>query len=389
MKFNVHSTKKDLTGLMIFDYLHAWRHNLVTNQASDVDYIVTDPGQFLDGYIDILYLDIHEHPFPSWQLDEADRYDFIFLDNHSDALCTSSEIMIKLINQYKHAYLVIDSFLDLEHTYAHKYIPVCADHYAIKEFWIDSRYPTSYFSDHYKDVLRKYNMIYINGTNRSWRQYSLDLLKQEIPNLPTISNYNKLVVTNDSFFESAQDTEFKKFVNDKYQGSYVKETTSKGGESYYNEGIRIGSNGKFGEILPGYMIMKEYFEYQCVVFPESTWQNNELAITEKSWKCFFTKSIPMPIGGSNIHGLYNQLGLATAWNLLPKSLQEFDQIENHQQRYQGVTKAVKWLHDNPDIFNSEQAKQIVDSNYRRCFSPVTHAKSSEILYNILLTGRKK
>lgn len=388
MKLNIHTTRQDLFGLIIFDFLHAWRHDLVTGQVPDIEYTITGPGEFIDGYIDILYLDIHEDPFPTWQLNDASRYDFIFVDNHSDPLCTSSKIMIELLNQYDHAYLVIDSFLHPNHEYANRHIPVCADHYAIKEFWLDSRYPTSYFGDKYQDVARKPGMIYINGANRSWRQYSLDLLQQKVSNLPLISNYNKLVETNDSFFESVQDTEFKTFVNNRYQDRYVADTNAKDANSYYNDGVSIGSNGKFGEILPGYIIMKEYFEYSCIVFPESTWQNNELAITEKSWKCFFSKSLPMPIGGSNIHALYNQIGLGTAWNLLPKSLQEFDQIENHQQRYQGVVDAIKWLHDNPDVFGSEQAKQIIDSNYKQCFSVRTHAKTSEVLYNVLLTANK-
>ena len=164
--------------------------------------------------------------------------------------------------------------------------------------------------------------------------------------------------------------------------------TDKDGSTYYNEGIVVGSNGQFGTILPGYLIMKEYFEYRCIVFPESTWQNNELALTEKAWKCFFTGSLPMPLGGSNINMMYNQFGLYTAWNLLPDHLREFDQIINHQQRYQGFAQAVKWLNDNPDSLVGDRARELIDKNYRQCFSTITHAKSSEILYNILLTADK-
>jgi hypothetical protein len=388
MKLNVQSSKKDLVGLMIFDFLQAWHHNNHWEQGPDLSWIITDPGDFRQDYLNILYIDLLSDPFPREQLDNADRYDLIFLDNHADPLVTSSEHAVEILQQFDHAYIVIDSYLHSNHAYSQRYIPVFQDHYAVKEYWLDSRYPTAYRPQHYKNIVRDKNMIYINGANRSWRHHSVDMLKHAIPDLPVISNYNRLVRTVDSFFESSKDTAFRKWVNDRYQEQYQPRGQGRDHTNYYQEGIPLGSDGKFGEILPGYLLMPEYYEYRCVIFPESTWQNNELALTEKAWKCFFTGNIPMPLGGANIYYLYNQLGLATAWDLLPDSLKQFDQIEDHQQRYHGFVDAVKWLYDNPEVFQSEHAKQILESNYRQCFSTVTHAKSSEILYNILLTADK-
>jgi hypothetical protein len=389
MKLNVHASRKDLTGLMIFDFLHAWLHRIDLNQDPDYTYTITDPGDFQDDCVNLLYLDIHANPFPWHQLYQADRYDFIFLDNHSDPLVTSSKETVELMCKFDHTYLVIDSFLHPAHKYFNRHVPVCGDHYAIKEFWLDSRYPTSYFTEQHKSVQRTKDLLYINGANRSWRQYLLDGLKQTVPNLQVISNYNKLVETDDSFFESEQDTQFRNFVNNKYRDFYSEQNEENTSGTYYSQGISVGSHGQFGKIPPGYVIMKEYFEHRCMIFPESTWQNNELALTEKAWKCFVSGSLPMPVGGCNINYLYNQLGLATAWNLLPESMQVFDQVENHQQRYQGVVDAIQWIANNPDSLVSDRARRIVDSNYRQCFSVMPHAKTSEILYNILLTADKK
>ena len=146
-------------------------------------------------------------------------------------------------------------------------------------------------------------------------------------------------------------------VNDCYQDNSIPEP-----DHYYDLCPTIGIDGKFGKIAPGYFIMPEYFEYACVIFPESTWQNNELAITEKALKCFYTGSLPFPIGGANVNQLYNDIGFYTAWNLLPDNLKQFDQITDHVTRYQQAVVAVDWLNSNYAVFKSDQARSLINQN---------------------------
>ena len=56
------------------------------------------------------------------------------------------------------------------------------------------------------------------------------------------------------------------------------------------------------------------------------------------------------------------MGLYTAWNLLPQELQVYDNTNDHLQRYQQQTNAIKWLNDNPQIFLSDPAIEIKKSN---------------------------
>jgi hypothetical protein len=126
--------------------------------------------------------------------------------------------------------------------------------------------------------------------------------------------------------------------------------------------VKLGIDQKFGTIPVGFFHLPLYFENYCVVFPETTWQNNELCITEKAIKCFYSECLPLPVGGSKVNQLYNKIGFYTAWNLLPVELQEFDNTVDHKLRYLQLSHAVKWLSDNPLVFVSDQYKEMVQQN---------------------------
>jgi hypothetical protein len=171
MKINVQSSNKDLVGLMIFDFVQAWHHNNHWNQEPGLSWILTDPGDFRQDYLNVLYIDIHANTFSKEQLATADRYDLIFVDNHADPLVTSSQLAVEILENFDHAYMVIDSYLHPNHTYSQRHVPVFQDHYVIKEFWLDPKYPTAYLVEQYKNTIRDQDIVYINGANRSWRQY--------------------------------------------------------------------------------------------------------------------------------------------------------------------------------------------------------------------------
>jgi hypothetical protein len=171
--------------------------------------------------------------------------------------------------------------------------------------------------------------------------------------------------TNDSeLHESFDDTEFKEWVNNQYSNLIVRNQKS----GYNDHSDVAGINGNFGTWPLGYRILKEYFTYRVVVFPESTWQNNEMAITEKSCKCFFAGSLPWPVGGSNLNFLYNQVGFFTAWNLIPKELQKFDSVTDHRKRYQQQALAIEWLSNNMDVFELESTKIMIASNQKMLYN---------------------
>jgi hypothetical protein len=185
---------------------------------------------------------------------------------------------------------------------------------------------------------------------------------------------------NDVLWESTEDTQFRNWVNEKYQDISTPQP-----DHYSVSSTTIGIDGKFGQVSPGFFIMPEYFEYSCVIFPESTWQNNELAITEKAVKCFYAGSLPFPIGGSNINQLYNDLGFYTAWNLLPDALKQFDQITDHAVRYQQAIIAIDWLNSNRSVFTDDQFESMINQNRFNFLTCKCDNTSVKKLHNIVQT----
>jgi hypothetical protein len=154
----------------------------------------------------------------------------------------------------------------------------------------------------------------------------------------------------------------------------------------------MGIDDKFGKLSPGYIILDEYFDYRCVIFPESTWQNNEVAITEKILKCCYTKTVPWPVGGSNINKLYNQIGFGTAWNLLPEELQLWDSVTEHAQRHQQMAKAMAWLAQHPEMLDTNRAKEITDKNFENfmtCQADLTSMQKFSKLIQTMIESKHK
>jgi hypothetical protein len=214
------------------------------------------------------------------------------------------------------------------------------------------------------------NLIYINGANRPHRQYMADILTEVAGSLVDIrhnSAFSKLTELNpwETFFETAEDTAFRKFV-DRHCG--VEGVPVEMPRGYYERSIVVGIDGRQGRIPPGYFILDEYLAYHCVIFPETTWYNDSIMVTEKICKPAITRTIPWPISGANTDTLYNQLGLKTAWNLLPEQLQLYNYERDHVQRHQMCVEAIKWVGENPEILTGPEAQAIVEHNYTWFFS---------------------
>jgi len=105
-----------------------------------------------------------------------------------------------------------------------------------------------------------------------------------------------------------------------------------------------------------------YYQNRCVIFPESSWINDQVTITEKALKCFFSLSLAWPIGGANTNLLYNEIGFETVWNLLPEQLRRYDSEHDHFQRTEGLVRAIKWVWEHPETLTGSQAQAIVQKN---------------------------
>jgi hypothetical protein len=209
-------------------------------------------------------------------------------------------------------------------------------------------------------------------------------LQNQTPSIQQLSRIGTTIhKLGDSQWESVEDTKFRDWVNFQYQDASIPEP-----DQYYNKRVTFGIDGKFGNIAPGYFVLPEYFEYACVVFPEATWQNNELAITEKAIKCFYAGSLPFPIGGANVNQLYNDIGFYTAWNLLPDELKLFDQTADHILRYQQAVDAINWLDTNRSVFERQQFKDMTNQNRSKFLTCDCDYISVSRLYNIIQTKLK-
>ena len=163
----------------------------------------------------------------------------------------------------------------------------------------------------------------------------------------------------DCQFESAEDTAFKEFCNISLP---IVDDQHKVDMGYYDNSVSVGHNGKFGLIPPGYFFIPEYFEYHSVIYPETSYINDTLFVTEKTWKCFAAQCIPWPVAGAGFNQMLNDFGYSTAWNLLPRHLQTFDNVKDHVERYHLQVDAVEWASRNAHIWSSDQARQLRHTN---------------------------
>ena len=343
-------------GFQMFEALYSYRQSLDNQQGlqscykSDWNIVVNAP--YSDKDLTILF------DYMPTELPNLDQFDLVFFCNGGEPLLAATSLMAELLALDK-VYLIANSYLEPTHPLFAKVVWFPHNVSSCRDFWSQYFYPQHFENLQRIQRPRTSDIIMINGTNKSWRHHFCNLLTNSCPSIPKISNINANIdKTIDSQWESAEDQVFRDYVNLLYPCSFTNEFET----NYVDNSIAIGIDNKFGQLLPGYFIMPEYFDYRCIIFPESSWLNNELAITEKSLKCFYAGSLPFPIGGANINQLYKNLGFSTAWNLLPEELQLFDSILDHDLRYQSAVQAIDWLNQNPQVFQTEYSQQLINQN---------------------------
>jgi len=350
MKINF-TIRKDGIGFQIIDSWYGLLQSLMPDYTPPVDIHFNAPYSSKDFNVLCDYM-------PSrYSEQELANYNLIFFCNGGEPLHVATETMGNLINQ-QNVYLITNSYIEQSHPLHHKVIRWGDDVQTCRDYWTRHFYPQYYENIKNRSIDRTAKLIAIAGSVRTHRYYFFELLKKQIPSMLQLSNISTTIhKLNDAHWETLEDTQFREWVNNQYHTQSIPQP-----DQYYNNNVNIGIDNKFGEIPPGYFIMPEYFKYACVIFPETSWQNNELSVTEKSLKCFYAGSLPFPISGANVNQFYNNIGFYTAWNLLPDDLKLFDQITDHKIRYDKAVEAVKWLDDNRSVFEGEQFKYMVDQN---------------------------
>jgi hypothetical protein len=386
-QINVQVDSDDI-GIQIFDALHAYRQSLnnsncgggFASYTSDWDIRFTSYDDTAD--LNILYMGM---PPSGINKDSIVMFDIVLLGNAAEPITATSDGINELLYSMPNVHLVCNSYIDRMHMLHGKIIHfpfVLMNH---RDHFCRQWYPQLYEINAYKKIIRNPSMCAISGENRTWRHHFFKSLDYRIYRAGCFSN--AITATNHSFFETDDDTIFRNAIGNMYRDEITVWGEGDSTNNYYDDSVSVGINGKFGRIPPGYFFMPEYFAHSCIVYAESTWQNNELVITEKTIKCLMAGSIPFPVGGVNTHKLCNELGIYTAYNLLPAALQRFDDEINHWKRYQQMHYAIEWLLINKSIFKSDRFDELVTinkDNLLSCSIDITAIKKfSDLIENAL------
>lgn len=370
LKIKIHSySSPDCVGLQVFDRYCAYKQS-INRQTYQAD-ITIEFGKPESGALNIAFVSMPKKIFCN-----LSDYDFVFVENAGETLETVTPYIAEVLKN-SNVYFMCGAFLTDDHPLADKVIPY---NHNIRFF--HDCITRGFYPQYYQRAKQIFNptkdILYINGANRTWRKYFIDLLAQH-PGLVDIRNSlgNEIRETHDCLFEDPYDCAFREFLKESYNRGAVDDY------KYYSNSVKIGIDQKFGEVPPGYFLLEEYYQYQCIVFPESGWINNQQHATEKIYKCFVSGAIPFPISGAKIHQIYNSHGYQTAWNLLPKDLQKFDDELDHCVRYKQIIQAIKWLKTNPSIFSSDQANNLRKQNqinfYKNTIDMITVQRLDSVL----------
>lgn len=347
-------------GLQIFDLYYAYRQSKDSlHYQSDIEFSIVDHPQPDSLNIFYSYLPITE-------IDDVEKYDYVFIDNGGESLEVLNEVTVNLLEKYQNVYLLCGAYLDNSNKFYNSVIPYNHNLSLFKDVTVRYFYPSYFEQQKNKILLRQNNLCFINGENRAWRHHFKNLLENTNIDITMLNNITKTPSKIlDCLVESAADTTFREYVN---KSILTVDNQHQSENQYYKNSVSTGVKNKFGKIPPGYFTLEEYYTHHCIIYPESSWINNELFVTEKTWKCFFSGSIPWIVSGARSNQLINDMGFFTAWNLLPDRYQEYDNELDHVQRHNKMITAIQWVSNHPEIWHSDSANKIRDLNFRNFFS---------------------
>ena len=346
------------TGFHLIDALYAYQQSFDQGFATQWQFR-SNPAY--DPSADFNVLGLHmpaDQNLPT----NIDSYDLILVNNSAEPLKVATETMYRCLNEKSNCFFICNSYLSDSHEFYKKVIWWPNNIMQFRDRWCRSFYPMMYENLRNQSLPRQDDLIFINGHNDTWRHFVVEQLIDAGSQISVRQNLGTVPrKTTDSFFESTADTRWRDWVNGRYRTNLCKEQSVR--HKPATDGMAIGIDGKFGTPpLMGDIIMPAYFENRCVIFPESTWQNDEVAVTEKILKCCYAGSIPWPVGGRGVNRLYGEIGFYTAWHLLPDELRMFDDIDDHQQRHQAMIKSIMWLEQHPKVLCSDTCLEYTHSN---------------------------
>lgn len=366
-KINIICNNPTKIALQVFDWYYAYYQHKGKNNGYQADISISYENRIIDGYINIKILSIFDEVL------NVKGYDLVLLDNAGEWLGVSTRDTKNLLDNHDNVYFLCGTFLPENHTYYKKVIPYNHFYAHFLDTNFRGFYPQYYDRINSKNDNRA-GICFINGNNRLNRNYIMNLINKNISSITIKSSWQGISTIPKNCFESEEDMYFRDFLNQKYNYQPT--------EMKYHM-IAVGPNKKFGDIAAGNFVLDEYYEYECVVFPETDWANDCFFMTEKIFKCFISECIPFPIGGSGINLKYNLFGFKTAWNLLPDYHKEFDNEKNHVRRMNMIINALDWLTQNQKVFHSQQANEIKQLNKINFINSRINLITVEHLDNIL------
>jgi len=330
----VDGTEKTQYSMTYFDYLSAY---CKANNINDT----TDKKFFL--------IDRSAKDFPP-------GYDHYFLDSGSEFLASIGAAG-KFVTENK-ADLMVGSFLHELHPLYHRTISWPADLLLCLTWYTSPFYFTSYF---FKKQQRDKNLTFINGQNRSIRNYFLDHVGNHMDKV--ISNDKSIRLSDLDDFCSDADRNFVEYCNSLYD---IDRTPEK---HVSTQEITFGIDGKFGNTRASFIPLPEYFTSRCVVYPETSFHNYSAFPTEKTWKCVKAKTHWIFYGGARSYEIMRELGFRSIVELCPDHINDFDGLEDHVMRIEKISKCCEYISNNNGIFDSNDAKDILETNYENFHNP--------------------
>jgi hypothetical protein len=350
----------DAVGLQIFDYVYAWLQSQSkhTNYRTDVQMKISH--EFDKDCFNILFASMPDAP-----LENLSKYQLVILDNADEQLEVSTGAIYDAFVAHDHVYLLANSYLSASHALNGRVIPTIFDNWKFKQYNLMPSYP-QYYDLKIDQPVKKSPLTFINGRNSAWRWHFVQRLNHYLPGVAVRSEMtekDKIVEIGESYFESSQDAEFRCWLNDQYIAVTLENAQTQALYYYHDRAVQCGIDNRYGVVPAGYFLIDDYFNHHVIVYPESSWLNDQLNVTEKAIKCFYARCFPAPLSGSGVNQLYNQLGFYTAWNLLPAEHQAFDHNKNHLERYEQMAQAMAWLYEHPEVFETQQAQDMIQHNF--------------------------
>lgn len=342
---------RDYLGLEVFDYLVGyWQY--ITNYQITPTVTFGEPE---DNCYNVLFLSM-----PEAVPDDLNRYDLILLDNGDEPYGIGTPAMHKIFHSAPQSKMLCNGILPTTHP-AHGRIIVSHIMWEVHRRY----YTTSPYPQRYEFINQSHNsgIVYINGKNLSVRAHLTQVLQQHAPGVAhhDIIHHGAVGLTRPVWDESNIDRAFRLWADQTYANNVFNQHPPE---------IRwppmpAGVDGRYGQTLWEDQFLNVFRQNSIIVYPETTWSNQQISLNEKSLKCFLHQKFPMMVGGAYTHQMYNSLGFATAWNLLPPEHQQFDSILDHRERYIQQALATDWLSKNLGIGTTALAQTLLLKNQAR------------------------